>query len=110
MSLEKGEDGHDIAKTGWQEREIEVPSGGLSRIQALFAEQEFYKIHPGYFFRRINLPTIPMERILDGEHWSLSMVYSDGTRITSSGENRPEKQSLNDLERLLYEIIFPTSE
>ena len=109
MSLEKGEGDKDIAKTGWQETPKEVAKGGLERIRALFSEQHFYQIHPGYFYRRINLPNIPMERVLDGIHWSLTMVYADGTRITSSGEVWPKEHSLNDLERLMNEIIFPES-
>ena len=110
MSLEKGEGDRDIAKTGWQEAPREVAKGGLERIRALLHEQKFYQIHPGYFFRKVNLPSIPMYRMLDGEHWSLTMVYADGTRISSSGEIRPENHSLNDLERMMYEIIFPASE
>lgn len=104
MSIEVGEEDYDIGKYGWKETPVKVSKEALKKIQQLFSEQIFYQLHPGYFFKKVNLPTIPMERVLDGEHWSLTFMYADGTRISSSGDIRP-KQSLSELEKMLNEFI-----
>lgn len=106
FKLTKTEGDSALVEYGYQQIKVLLADSLRTGLEKIFRDERLYHLGPYYVWQRIDLPSFPRQQVLDGEHWSLDARFSDGTRISSSGDIPPDHE-LSALERYYDRVIVP---